>query len=802
MSIVKLILAALFPVIVAVLFDQAEKKTQFQKINYIAKQIIIGIIFGLIAITGTEWGIKTNGVVLNVRDAAPLISGLMFGGPAGIIAGIIGGAERWFAVYWGAGTLTRVACSVSTCLAGFYAALVRKSMLDNKRPTWGMALGIGVVMEIFHLSMVMVTNVNDATVAVAVIDACFLPMVIANGLSVMFASMALSFLSNQNLIIHRGNSSETPIFVTIQQWLLAVLAIAFALTMIFDYRLETNMMVNQAKVDVEDVLVEIGDDIRDESDSDMIRLARIVGREIAFGRYNLDNLLNSYDITEIVVVDDKGIVIDSNNENYIGFDMASGEQSAAFMVLLDGSTDSLAQEYGPIASDPSIKRKFAGVAINNGKKFVQIAYDANAFQKQLSNEIKTIASNRRIGDTGFVLVFDGDDNIVSKTKLAEGISINKDDIDVENIVSKKDVIITEINGEEYYTAATEVEGYTMLAIYPKKEAQLSRDVSLYVSLFSMLILFSIMFAVIYILIKRVVVNQITEMTKSLSNISNGDLNEVVNVRSNQEFSSLSDDINTTVDTLKHYIAEAAARIDKELEFAKAIQHSALPAPISLKDSYNIYARMDAAKTVGGDFYDFYITKENTLNFLIADVSGKGIPAAMFMMRAKSVLRSITESGYQVNEVFTRGNNALCEGNDADMFVTAWQGGVDLSTGKMYFANAGHNLPVVKHRDGDFAFLEQKINLVLAGMEGIPYRINEYDLQKGDIIYLYTDGVTEATNNNNELYGDERLLTALNSREYSDLKDLCDGIKEDIDKFVDGADQFDDITMVAFEYLGE
>lgn len=801
MSIVKLTLAAILPVVVAIIFDRADKKTSFNKLNFIVKQILIGIVFGLIAVVGTEWGIKRNGVVQNVRDAAPLIAGLMFGGPAGIIAGLIGGIERWYAVYWGAGTLTRVACSVSTCLAGFYAAFIRKVMFDNKRPTWGMALGVGAVMEILHLTMVMVTNVNDATVAVSVIDTCFVPMVVANSLSVMASSIILSYISHDRINLGNLKASEKPIFLTIQQWLLMVLTIAFAMTMLFDYNLENNMMLNNAKGSVSDVLVEIGEDIRDKSDEDMIKIARLIGREVAYGKYDIKKLLNNYDVTEISVIDSNGIIIDSNNEDYIGFDMASGEQSAEFLVLFDG-VDSLAQKYGPIASNPDIKRKFAGVAINNGKKIVQISYDATAFQKQLSREIKTVANNRRIGDTGFVIVLDRMGNVVSKTSDVDFSNFKKRDINVDDIAIDDTVKITTINDEKYYIATEEVEGYVLVAIYPYEEARITRDASLYISLFSMLIIFALMFAVIYILIKNVVVKQITKMTKSLSVISNGNLNEVVDVRSNQEFSSLSDDINATVNTLKRYIAEAAARIDKELDFAKAIQHSALPAPISQKSSYDIYATMDAAKTVGGDFYDFYITNENTLNFLIADVSGKGIPAAMFMMRAKSVLRSITESGYQVDEVFTRGNEALCEGNDADMFVTAWQGGVDLATGKLLFSNAGHNLPAVKHKDGKFEYLQQKINFVLAGMEGVKYKINEAQLYPGDVVYLYTDGVTEATNKNNELYGDDRLLEALNSKEYESLKELCEGIKADMDRFVDGADQFDDITMVAFRYIGE
>ena len=256
--------------------------------------------------------------------------------------------------------------------------------------------------------------------------------------------------------------------------------------------------------------------------------------------------------------------------------------------------------------------------------------------------------------------------------------------------------------------------------------------------------------------------------------------------------------------MKHYIAEASARIDKELEFAKNIQGSALPnvfPAFPKRHDFDIFASMNPAKEVGGDFYDFYMTHDEKLHFLVADVSGKGIPAAMFMMRAKTELKSLTEADVPLEEVFTHGNAALCEGNDAGMFVTAWQGGLDLSTGIVRFANAGHNPPLVRHGDGRFEYLKSKVGFVLAGMDGVRYREQELLLQPGDIIYLYTDGVTEAQNADGELYGEKRLKKAINSVEFGSMEELCTYIKGDVDAFVGEAPQFDDITMVALKYIG-
>ncbi|MBQ3507335.1 MAG: SpoIIE family protein phosphatase, partial [Clostridia bacterium] len=339
---------------------------------------------------------------------------------------------------------------------------------------------------------------------------------------------------------------------------------------------------------------------------------------------------------------------------------------------------------------------------------------------------------------------------------------------------------------------------------PQSEAALSRNVAVGVTTIMQIVVFASLFIMIFLLVRRLVVDNIYKINRSLSSITEGNLDTVVDVRSHVEFDALSNDINSTVDTLKRYISDAAARIDAELAFAKAIQHSALPSvfpPYPNHTEFDIQATMYTAKEVGGDFYDFYFVDEDTLAFLVADVSGKGIPAAMFMMTSKTLLKSYAESGMSVEEVFTNANEKLCEGNDAGMFVTAWMGFLNIRTGNVTFANAGHNPPAVKHADGSFTYLRSRPGLVLAGMEGIRYRKNELQLEPGDVLYLYTDGVTEATNLRNELYGEERLLSLLNQNAGATPKTVCDAVKADVDAFVGDAPQFDDITMLTIQYDG-
>lgn len=795
----KLGIASALPIVAAVILFLLDRYTPFKKLPYVLKQIIFGIVFGLLAVVGTEWGIPMNGAMVNCRDAAVLTGGLLFGAPAGIIAGIIGGVERWIAVAWGVGSYTRLACSASTIIAGFYSAALRKFMFDNKKPVWTLSLAIGVVMEVFHLTMVFITNINDATNAMAVVKACSVPMIIANGLSVMLATMFVTAVSREKIIKH---TDTVHISQTIQKWLLICVLIAFFATTAFMYLLQTGISTTQSDKLLELTISDITADIETASDDYLSNITEKIKYDY-IGKQNINSIMIEYDVAEISVISDDAVITDSTNPNYIGFDMSSGEQSRDFMEKVKNS-GLYVQKYQPITYDESVYMKYAGVLIDNG--CIQVGYDATRFQKDVDATVKGKAENRHVGKTGFLIITDVNGKIVSAPKALSGVTLKDYGITVDQSITEQNKSFSlTVNDAKYACMYSNTEGYEIIAFLPDEEVFELRNIALYVNTFMEVLVFAVMFAMIFFLIKRVVVSKMQKINRSLAEITGGNLNETVNVRTNEEFATLSDDINMTVSTLKHYIDEAAARIDKELEFAKSIQSSALPSVFPAfpqRKDFDIHATMHTAKEVGGDFYDFYITDGNILNFLIADVSGKGIPAAMFMMRAKTQLKSLTESGLSMDEVFTRGNSGLCEGNDAGMFVTAWQGGLNLETGLVSFANAGHNPPLVKHKDGSFEYLKSRAGLVLAGMEGLKYKKQELNLSAGDIIFLYTDGVTEATDSQNKLYGEDRLLSAINSKEFDSMKELCEYIKADVDAFVGDAPQFDDITMVALKYNGD
>ncbi len=325
-------------------------------------------------------------------------------------------------------------------------------------------------------------------------------------------------------------------------------------------------------------------------------------------------------------------------------------------------------------------------------------------------------------------------------------------------------------------------------------------VMLYLMVFMEIIVNTALFIILFQLLRHRVVDNLKKVEDALAKITAGKLDTRVSVDSHREFVVLSRDINETVDALHGYIDEAEGRYDRDLALARQIQLSSLPSvfpPYPERRDFDLYACMDTAREVGGDFYDFFMLNNHTLVFLVADVSGKGVPAALFMMKAKTELHTLMESGLDVDEAMTEANRRLCEDNESGMFVTVWLGRLDLASGRLSYANAGHNPPLLAHGDGTFEyFKEAKPNLFLAGMDGIRYRKNVTDVEPGDKLFLYTDGVTEAVDAAQSMYGEERLRGLLCGMSDFGPRAACEAVREDVAAFAGGAEQSDDITMLA------
>ena len=634
------------------------------------------------------------------------------------------------------------------------------------------------------------------------------------------------------------------ISAVISKWLVITLSAACAVSMVCTYLLLLERTrrdaLNLVSENLEDVVNGVYSETMDEIVSySVMPLWSAIGtadlKQADEASEYLENEIAEYD--EIAVVRDDGLitassvssvrgknVLEDNSENLKGAasvmkDYLKEKDSIEDLLKESSSMMSLDDTGSPrLSFDGKGESYYFGVTVQDWTGILVYSYSKEAYMQWCTHQSEMSATHRHIGREGYFLIIE-DMRIVGGYDEEKGYweefpypELLRDLMNGDSPLEDKTVEgEADIYGVPSYYAAEGVANTVIMAIYPKSEAHESMYLTLNYTLILEIAVFAVLLAVIMILEKKLVINDIHKVNRTLNSITQGDLRAKADVRSTFEFDALSNDINATVDRLKDYIAEAEARIDEDLEVAKEIQTSVLPnvfPPFPDRHEFELFASMVAAKEVGGDFYDFYMLNDHTLGFLIADVSGKSIPGAMFMMRSKSVIKTLAESGIPANEVFTEANEKLCEGNDADMFLTAWMGYLDLDTGTVHVANAGHNPPVLI-RDGRAEYVIQKHGLMLAGMEDTIYREQLLQLQKGDILFLYTDGVTEAMDAEENLYGEDRLLKLLSfgdsfpkpCKDNGLVEAVCDMVSADVDRFVQGAEQSDDITMLCVRYLG-
>jgi len=315
--------------------------------------------------------------------------------------------------------------------------------------------------------------------------------------------------------------------------------------------------------------------------------------------------------------------------------------------------------------------------------------------------------------------------------------------------------------------------------------------------------------ILSVLVSGSVTKPMIKLTNSVIEVGKGNLDSKIDINTKDEIGVLADCFNKMTDDLKDYISNLSKvtaekeRIGAELNVATNIQASMLPCLFPAfpeYDEFDIYASMQPAKEVGGDFYDLFFVNKDTLAVLVADVSGKGVPAALFMVIAKTLIKNNAQNGLSPKEVFDKVNNLLCANNKEGMFVTAFMGYLDIPSGKLTCVNAGHNPPLLL-KDNQFQWVKIKRGLVLGGMEDMRYKEETLTLEKDEMIFLYTDGVTEALNPENELFSEARLMEAANKSKGCGLKEFTVSVKTEIDAFARGAEQADDITMLAMKYKG-
>ena len=742
-TIAQFALATLLPVAACIALWLLRTRTRVANVPERGWQAIVGVVFGLIAIYGTEAGIPVNGAMMNVRDAAPLAAGLFFGGPAGIIAGLIGGAERWLAVYWGVGAFTRVACTLGTMFAGVFAAALRKYVFTYHIPNLSFAFASGIVTEVLHLLLVFITNLDQSARAFAVVQACVLPMTLCVGLSAMLCSLSMLLLNRKPLVTPVGERNVVRILHN--RMLIAIVA-AFFLTTGFTAIVQTS----RSEADTADLLALSIQDVRNEVDA-----APGTGTETG------------------EAADDRGGQGEPHDPNASG---ASGTPSASAPGAPSAS-----------ASVPSVP---------------------SAASDDLSLQIEDAVRNRRVGQTGELVAVDASGTVVGTrdgTSAESGTQLLAD----SESAGAGTLFTTMFADEECYALYQEVQGYRIIALLPTAEANASRDAALLITALMEVLVFAALFLVIHAVAKLVVIRGVRRMTDQLHQITAGDLNVEVDVRDAKEFASLSRDINLTVEALKTSLATVQADLDKAAEVQKNILPT-ITRVISDRSEFELSSSMEPAKEVGGDFYDFFMIDGDHLALVVADVSGKGIPAALFMMLSKTVLKMEALSNTDPAAVLLRVNADLSEKNDDFMFTTAWLGVLEISTGTLTYADAGHEKLAI-FRNGAWELPRKQNGAVALAVfapsdyDGLPekfhFRNHTLKLEPGDAVFQYTDGVTEATDADDELFGEERLLEALGAAPSASPGQVLPFVRERIAAFTAEAPQFDDITMLGLLYKG-
>ena len=470
---------------------------------------------------------------------------------------------------------------------------------------------------------------------------------------------------------------------------------------------------------------------------------------------------------------------------------------------------------------------------------------ADVFLTQISKYVKESAKNG-----GFVCIINENGEIIFSPETEgtfkavtsdQSVDLrsgeNKELADFVNkaLQENTDIEAITVDGKEYYFCGVPMEtmGWTVISAYDKSlsdqptqmmleaydaineqslndyQAGAKRSQTIIFLCSGVLLLLSIAGAII---VAKRIVNPIEHMTKRIEEISGTDLafemedtyrtKDEIEVLA-EAFTTLSERTREYIEQITHITAEKE-RIGAELELATKIQADMLPnifPAFPTRPEFDIYASMTPAKEVGGDFYDFFLIDDDHLGMVMADVSGKGVPAALFMVIAKTLLKYRSQMGGTPAGILEVVNNQLCEGNDADLFVTVWLAILEISTGKVIEANAGHEHPALCRNGQKWELVIYDHSPALAVMEDMEFEEREFYLKPGDSLYVYTDGVAEATNAENELYGNDRMVDALNQSPDAKPKEISANVDADVQKFVGEAPQFDDLTMLCLKYYG-
>ncbi len=471
------------------------------------------------------------------------------------------------------------------------------------------------------------------------------------------------------------------------------------------------------------------------------------------------------DIDELNVVDRTGRILASSDARLIGKSMKDNPKPAEFMVLCDGKRHVLSQPFRAGASNPDARRKYVGIAFQGGNGFVQVGIDESHLTQMFPSIMDFIFDEWLLGEKGFFLCASTKDG-----RLISNPARHRDEAlfiaetgyapDSASVIEDgKTTFRQRLFGDTCDCRTIIFAGHRIVAALPLAEYYTTRTIYTYI----MALVLAIVLASFVMLLWR---------------------------------------IDKDSAKLKAFYKSEEEKRTAELEIGRTIQMAALPPDFPSNEYYKLSAFMRPAREVGGDFYDFFQPDDMHIAFLVADVSGKGITGALYMMTAKTIVKDTLLASPDLHpaDVLTHVNQELCRNNPAEMFLTVWIGILALDSGRLTFANAGHNPPLLRRASGEAEWLKARSGCPLACFDNIKYKPLEISLAPGDLLFLYTDGVTEAMDNSCALFGNDRLLNAVTSAKTTDPDALCTMVRNDVDQFAGGAAQADDITLLSLQYV--
>ncbi len=534
--------------------------------------------------------------------------------------------------------------------------------------------------------------------------------------------------------------------------LVGAVALAFAASMVLTWVLHERMTQGELHRLVDNVFDDVAVHIRERVDGRMLRLAAAVRDRVLEMRAEawwddpdessrrLKALAGELGVDDICVADANGLLTHSARREQVGaLDFTKAEGQAREFAALLHDKFELAQTLLPDTLRGEVV-KYVGLWIPDGG-FVQVGARDRTIRNLARTAVTGLTHGWHVsGSAGGIFITTGNGTIISHPEAGREGGQWRDP------------------GEDFHCSRRDIEGFPVYVVIPRRTAIVERRVLVGTSAF----LNGMALVLASVLVGIVIAGWVR--------------------------------------------AQARARRAKELAMAADIQENAIPRvfpPFPDEKRVDLYASMKPAREVGGDFYDFYFTGTGRLAFLVADVSDKGVPAALFMMRAKTLLKNLAQSGRPLVDAVTEANDALCEGNAANMFVTSWIGVIELDTGLVHYVNAGHNPPIVlRAKDGSAAYLRSRPGLVLGAMPGAKYRPGEIALEPGDAIYLYTDGITEQPDSNGVLFGEERLRAGLEGGTVLEHPETCAGtVLALVEAHAAGAEQSDDRTQLLLRWRG-